>query len=104
MRALRVIDPEGVDTQKCRRLKRLTPGPKFLWHIDEWDKLKPYGFSVHVYIDGFSRRLLWLEVSTTNKHLNVIVDFFLSTVEQLGGVPRLVTIDKGMENIWISVM
>ena len=107
MRALRVIDPEGVETRKRRRLKRRvysTPGPKFLWHIDGWDKLKPYGFSVHACIDGFSRRLLWLEVSTTNKHPNVIVDYFPNTVEQLGGVPRLVRTDKGTENIWISVM
>ena len=75
-----------------------------MWHIDGWDKLKPYGFSVHACIDGFSPRLFWLEVSTTNKHPNVIGDYFLSTVEQLGGVPRLVRTDKGTENIWISVM
>ena len=61
MRALRVIDPEGVETRKRRRLKRRvynTPRPNFLWHIDGWNKLKPYGFSVHACIDGFSRRLL----------------------------------------------
>ena len=107
MRAMRVIDPEGVEARKRRRLRRRqynTPGPNFLWHIDGWDKLKPYGFSVHACIDGFSRRLLWLEVSTTNKHPNVVVDYFLSTVQQLGGVPRLVRTDKGTENIWISVM
>lgn len=107
MRSLRIIDPEGVQLRKRRRLKRRkynTPGPNFLWHMDGWDKLKPYGFCVHAGIDGFSRRLLWLEVSTTNKNPNVVVDYFLSTVQQLGGVPRLVRADKGTENIWVSAM
>ena len=83
MRSLRIIDPKGVRLRKRRRLKRHkynTPGPNFLWHIDGWDKLKPYGFFVHAGIDGFSRRLLWLEVSTTNKNANVILDYFLTTV------------------------
>ena len=72
--------------------------------MDGWDKLKPYGFCIHAGIDGFSRRLLWLEVSTTNKNPNVVVDYFLSTVQQLGGVPRLVRTDKGTENVWVSAM
>ena len=76
MRSLRIIHPEGVHLRK-RRLKRRkynTPGPNFLWHIDGWDELKLYGFCVYAGIDGFSRRLLWLEVSTTNKNANVIMD------------------------------
>ena len=31
--------------------------------MDGFDKLKPYGFPIHGCIDGFSRKLLWLEVS-----------------------------------------
>ena len=41
MRAMRVIDPDGVNARKRRRLKRRqykTPGPNFLWHIDGWIK------------------------------------------------------------------
>ena len=30
----------------------LTQGPRYLWHIDGYDKLKPYGFSIHGCIDG----------------------------------------------------
>jgi hypothetical protein len=36
MRAMRVIDPDGVNARKRRRPKRRqynTPGPNFLWHI-----------------------------------------------------------------------
>ena len=34
------------------------------WHIDGQDKLKQFGFLLHGYIDGFSRRLIWLKMSS----------------------------------------
>lgn len=37
-------------------------GPSYVWHLDGYDKLKPYGFPIHGCIDGFSRKILWLEV------------------------------------------
>ena len=33
-------------------------GPNFVWHLDGHDKLKPFGFSIHYCIDGFSRNLI----------------------------------------------
>ena len=27
-------------------------GPNWLWHIDRYDKRKPYGFAIHGAIDG----------------------------------------------------
>lgn len=107
MRAMRVVDPEGVENRRRHRLRRrryCTPGPNFLWHLDGWDKLKPYGFCVHGCIDGFSRRILWLEVASSNKDPKVVADYFLSTVQQLGGVPRLIRSDKGTENTLIAVL
>ena len=73
MQCLRVIDPEGVDLRKRRRLKGqryATPGPNFLCHVDGWDKLASFGIFIHGAVDGFSRRLLWLEVNSTNKNLS----------------------------------
>ena len=67
---LKVLDPNGVETRSRRRLRRREyrgRGPNFIWHIDGYDKLKPFGFYVHATIDGYSRRILWLEVSPTNK-------------------------------------
>ena len=26
--------------------------PNFVWHLDGYDKLKPYGFAIHACIDG----------------------------------------------------
>ena len=107
MRALRVIDPQGVENRRRHRLQRRrysTPGPNFLWHLDGWDKLKPYGFCVHDCIDGFSRRILWLEVGSTNKDAKVVVNHFLGTAQQLDGVPRLIRTDQGTENTWIATL
>ena len=63
--ALRIIDPDGVSQRLRNRLRRRqyrAKGPNYLWHIDGYDKLKPFGFCVHGYIDGFSWRIMWLEV------------------------------------------
>ena len=47
------------------------------------DKLKPFGFSVHGYINGFSRRLLWLEEGPTNKNPEGIAKFYVDAIRQL---------------------
>ena len=72
---LKELDPEGCEVRraKClRRRKYRNPGPNHVWHMDGYDKLKPYGFPVHGCIDGFSRRILWLEVGRTNNNPAVI--------------------------------
>ena len=99
---LKVPDPNGVETRSRRRLRRREyrgRGPNFVWHIDGYDKLKPYGFSVHAAIDGYSRRILWLEVSPTNKDPTYIARYFLDCIRQLGGVPRVVRADRGTANV-----
>ena len=43
---LKILDPHGVQLRRRNRLQRRlyqNPGPNFLWHIDSYDKLKPYG-------------------------------------------------------------
>ena len=57
---MKYIDPEGVSLRRRRRLRRrkyTSQGPNYVWHVDGHDKLKPFGFSIHGCIDGFSRRL-----------------------------------------------
>ena len=68
-------DPAGVQPKKCRQLhprRKLSPGPNFVWNIDGHDKLKLYGFTIHECIDGFSRRMLWLKVSASNKMTGIL--------------------------------
>ena len=101
------LDPIGVETRREKKLRRRVysgNGPNFIWHIDGHDKLKPYGFSIHGCIDGFSRRLIWLEVGPTNKKPEVIAKYYLDAIKQVGGVPRKVRSDDGTENCMIEAI
>ena len=101
------LDPEGVDSRRNRRLRRRaysSLGPNHIWHIDGHDKLKPFGFSVHGCIDGFSRRLIWLEVGPTNKNPEVIAKYYLDAVLQTGGVPQKIRSDDGNENSSVEAL
>ena len=72
---LRVLDSDGVETRRRKRLKRRdysNNGPNDVWHVDGYDKLKPYGIAIHGCIDGFSRKIVWLEASRTNNDPSVI--------------------------------
>ena len=107
VKSLRVIDPEGVECRQRRRQKRwryVTPGPNLLWHVDGWDKLAPFGFFVHGAVDCFSRRILWLEVNSTNKNPRVIASNYLNAVQQLWGVPRRMRCDRGTEKTIIGTL
>lgn len=101
---LKYLDPEGVAARKRRRLQRRkynSPGPNYVWHIDGHDKLKPFGFSIHGCIDGFSRKLIWLEVGTTNKMPEVIARFYLDAVKKFG-LPLYLKADNGTEHALIE--
>lgn len=98
---LRELDPEGSESRKAHRLKRrvyCNPGPNYAWHIDGYDKLKPWGFPIHGGIDGFSRKLLWLKVARSNNSPNNIASFYLNCVCELGGCPVELITDLGTEN------
>lgn len=79
MELMRVMDTDGVERRKQRRLLRrqyAAPGPNLVWHIDGYDKLKPFGFAIHGAIDGFSRRIMWLEVGPSNNSPKLFQDIF----------------------------
>ncbi|XP_066924268.1 uncharacterized protein [Clytia hemisphaerica] len=102
---LKELDPEGVERRSRNVLKRRqywSKGPNYVWHLDGYDKLKPFGFSIHGAIDGFSRRILWLKVAASNKDPAVVSNFYLETVRTLSGVPRKVVGDRGTENVFIA--
>lgn len=104
---LTYVDPVAVDMRRRHRLHRRvyrSKGPNYCWHIDGNDKLKHYGFYIHGCIDGYSRKILWLEVSSTNKDSSVIAGYFLKAVEEQRGCPVLVRADKGTENARVAFL
>ena len=106
-RLVKELDPKGVMLRKRRRLcrsKYSNPGPSFKWHIDEYDKLKYYGFSIHGCNKGFSRKILWLHVGTYNKNPNVLAKLYLDTVSELGRIPKYINADDGTNHSIIEPM
>jgi hypothetical protein len=104
---LKEVDPQGTENRKRRCLKRRTyvsPGPNFCWHIDGYDKLKPFGFSIHGCVDGFSRRIIWLELMRSNKNPCFVAKHFLKHVKAARGCPTRVYTDPGTENGIIAGM
>eukprot|EP00731_Ephydatia_muelleri_P030947 Em0022g461a len=105
MMLLAVMDPIASRLRKVKRLTRRTyvnKGPNWCWHIDGYDKLKPFGFPIHACIDGFSRKIIWLELTATNNDPDVVVKFYLDAVVKLEGCPTLVRSDCGTENVLIA--
>ncbi|XP_074042614.1 uncharacterized protein isoform X3 [Leptinotarsa decemlineata] len=63
-----LLDPEGVETRKRKRLRRrqyFNKGPNYLWHVDSYDKLKPFGICINGCIDRFSH-IIWLRAGITS--------------------------------------
>lgn len=74
---LSYLDPTGVEVRKRRRLRRrqyYNKGPNFLWHVDSYDKLKPYGICINGCIDGFSRQIIWLRAGSTSSDPKVSIN------------------------------
>ena len=103
----RYLDPVGVDIRSRRRLRRRNyhaKGPNYIWHADGYDKLKPYGLCIHGCIDGFSRKIIWMEVSHTNNDPFVTAGYFFDALKNVGGCPTRVRVDCGTENTNIEAM
>lgn len=98
---LKEINPEGCERRRRHRLKRReyrNRGPNAAWHIDGYDKLKQYGFPIHGAIDGFSRKMPWLNVTRSNNSPDNIAKFFVDAVEETKGCPLELITDLGTEN------
>ena len=98
---IKSLDPAGVERRSGRKLQRRVyrcPDPNFTWHIDGYDKLKPFGFCIHGCVDGFSRKIIWLFVGSTNNNPLIVASYYLKVVKENRVVPRLVRADRGSEN------
>ena len=98
--SMREGDPRGVEQRKSHYLRcrmYVSQGPSFCWHIDRYDKLKPFGFSIHGCVDGFSRRIIWLDVQRSNKNSKCPAKYLLNHVKAACGCPVHICTDPGTE-------
>lgn len=104
---LGIIDPWGVMKRSKRRLHRrkyFSAGPNAVWHIDGYDKLKPYGICIHGCIDRFSRNIMWLHAWNTNNNPKLVASYFIGAVSTYNGCPERVRSDAGTENTSVEQM
>ncbi|KAF1946536.1 hypothetical protein EJ02DRAFT_462549 [Clathrospora elynae] len=64
--AYRTMNYEAVERRK-RDLQRhrgeyFVPGPNFVWSIDGYCKLRPYGVEIYACIDAYSRYIVWVYI------------------------------------------
>ena len=102
---MHILDPDGINERSKYKLKRRlykVPGPNFIWHVDGYDKLKPFGFAIHGCVDRFSRKIIWLQLGTTNNKPEVIYFYYLKAIQKFQVIPTLVRSDHGTENCIIE--
>ena len=100
--SLNNLDESHVALRQCKRLKRrqyVSPGPDHMWHIDGFDKLKSYGFAIHEALDGFSRKITWQNISSSNNTPAYIAYYFIQSITELGRIPEVIRGDRGSENV-----
>lgn len=77
------------------------PWPNSLWHLDGHHSLIRWNLVVHGCIDGFSRRIIFLQCSSNNLS-NTVLSLFLDAIETDGGLwPSRIRVDKGVENVLV---
>ena len=97
----KALDPEDVERRSrgcLKRRKYYAKGPNYIWHIDGYDKLKPFGFCIHGTIDGYSRRILCLEGGVTKNDPSVKAEYSCDCIEHVEAAPRIFRADEGTEN------
>ena len=104
---LLLLDREGVNHRRRHRLRHRIyrcQGPNQVWHLDAYDKLKPFGICVSGCVDGYSRKIVWLKASSTSSDPKVIAGYFVEAVRSLKGCPFTVRGDMGTENGHVAQM
>ena len=104
---LELLDSTGISIGKRKRLRKrqyVSKRPNYVWHIDSYDKLKPYSIAINGCIGGFSRNFTWLEANATNSDPRVIADYYMymKAVERKSCCPGRLRYDLGIEMCMLS--
>ena len=73
--------------------------PNRVWHLDDYDKFKPFGFEIQGCIDGYCTCVLWQNILRSNKHPKEECNVFVNYLAVAKGVARKVAL--GRENVFI---
>lgn len=104
---LKHLCPNAAEERRAHRLKprvHTLKGPNYVWHVDGYDKLKPFGFCIHGCIDGYSRRIICLEVAASNNDPAIVAKYYINCLKHFQLAPRILRADNGTENNSMSFL
>ena len=105
--SLKTTDPDGAKRIKGHKVKRrvyVSQEANIMWHIDSYDKVKPFIFPIYGANDGFSRKILWPNICPSNNDPCLISYFYVNRISNLKCVPRTIRGDRGSENVVVAGM
>jgi hypothetical protein len=73
----------------------IVPGPDYIWSINGYDKLSPFGIDIYTYINTYSRAIIWVYIGISNHTSHSVVQQYLMTCIRLGYIPIFFRADKG---------
>ncbi|KAL4065979.1 hypothetical protein J3A83DRAFT_4190273 [Scleroderma citrinum] len=76
-------------------------GVKNIWTIDQHNKWIHFGLALHTGVEPFSGHILWIKIWHSNPNLQLILSYYLETVEKFGVIPMVTQSDPGTENFEI---
>jgi hypothetical protein len=82
-----LYEPELVRQRKACRLRRRrfwAAGVNDLFAVDQHDKWLRFGLGLHTGIEPFSGRIMWIQVWHSNRNPQLILSYYLNTIEALG--------------------
>jgi hypothetical protein len=82
-----IYEPELVRQRKAYRLRRRrfwAAGVNDLFAVDQHDKWLKYGLGLHTGIEPFSGRIMWIRVWHSNRNPQLILSYYLDSLEALG--------------------
>ncbi|KAL4933488.1 uncharacterized protein BDV17DRAFT_252101, partial [Aspergillus undulatus] len=80
----------------------IVPGPNFIWSIDGYLKLAPYGIEIYAAIDAYSRYVIWIYVGISSRTAVSVLRQFLDTLQITQQQPRFVRSDRGTETVLLA--
>lgn len=101
--SLNRVCPGAVENRSSSTIARRVyevPCSNALWHIDGLHCLVRWRIVIHGCIDGYSRKIMYLQASNNNR-AKTVLDLFLEATKE-NGWPSRVRSDKGGENVDVA--
>ncbi len=84
---LNTTERDAVLARKGKQFIRkqfLAPGVNYVWAVDQHDKMKRFGLRLHICVEPFTGKIIWLVVYWTNSNPRYITRQYLQAVKQYG--------------------